>query len=196
MGPAVIFCLSFSAIFVALGMFATGVSAPLKNTRALDQIAGMFLVAFGLFLIAAPFVDWLNRDLRSDALLARAGTGGPLIAGAAFAVAWTPCTGPILGAILTTAAAHNGVAGGAFLLMAYSLGLAVPFLLAAFAFERVAGAFQWIRDHYKVINIFSGVVLVIIGVLVFNHEMARLAGDARDLLDSLGLGPVVDWAER
>jgi cytochrome c-type biogenesis protein len=197
MSAALIFCLSFTAIFVALGMFANGLSAPLRGeTRTLEEIAGLLLIAFGLFLIAAPFVDRLNRDLRSETLLARAGTGGPLIAGAAFAVAWTPCTGPILGAILTTAAARNGVGGGAFLLLAYSAGLALPFLLSALAFERVTGAFQWVRDHYQVINICSGILLVIIGVLVFNHEMTRLAGDARSLLDSLGLGPVVDWAER
>jgi cytochrome c-type biogenesis protein len=126
----------------------------------------------------------------------RAGTGGPIVAGAAFAIAWTPCTGPILGAILTTAAARDGFGGGAFLLLAYSLGLAVPFLLSALAFERVTGAFQWMRDHYKIINIVSGILLVIIGFLVFDHQMTRLAGDARDLLDGLGLGPLVDWAER
>lgn len=197
MGPAVIFCLSFSAIFVALGMFATGLSAPLKDERAtLEQIAGVLLIAFGVFLIATPFVGRLNRDWRPEALLERAGTGGPVVAGAAFAIAWTPCTGPILGAILTAAAARDGVGGGAFLLAAYSLGLAIPFLLSAYAFERVTGAFQWIRNHYTIINVVSGVLLVIVGVLVFNHEMTRLAGHARDLLDSLGLDPVIDWAER
>jgi cytochrome c-type biogenesis protein len=197
MGPALIFCLSFTGIFVALGLFATGLSAPLKDERrTLEEIAGILLIAFGLFLIITPFVDRFNRDLRSDKLMERAGTGGPIIAGAAFAVAWTPCTGPILGAILTTAAARSGVGGGAFLLLAYSLGLAVPFLLCAFAFEHVTGAFKWVRDHYKVINVFSGVLLVIVGFLVFNHEMTRLAGDARDLLDSLGLSPLIDWAER
>jgi cytochrome c-type biogenesis protein len=197
MGPAFIFCLSFTAIFVALGLFATGLSAPLKDERGtLEEIAGVLLIVFGLFLIVTPFIDRFNRDLRSDKLMERAGTGGPIIAGAAFAIAWTPCTGPILGAILTTAAARDGFGGGAFLLLAYSLGLAVPFLLSALAFERVTGAFKFVRDHYKVINIFSGVLLVIIGILVFNHEMTRLAGDARDLLDSLGLSPLVNWAER
>jgi cytochrome c-type biogenesis protein len=198
MAPAaVIFCLSFTAIFVALGLFATGLSAPLKDERrTLEEIAGVLLILFGLFLIVTPFVDRFNRDLRSEKLMERAGTGGPILAGAAFAIAWTPCTGPILGAILTTAAARDGVGGGAFLLLAYSLGLAVPFLLCALAFERVTGAFKWLRDHYKIINICSGILLVIIGFLVFNHEMTRLAGDARNLLDSLGLGPLVNWAER
>ncbi|HWI22462.1 MAG TPA: cytochrome c biogenesis protein CcdA, partial [Baekduia sp.] len=167
-----------------------------KDTDLIEQIAGVLLILFGLFLIAAPFVGFINRDLRPEGLLERAGTGGPVIAGAAFAVAWTPCTGPILGAILTASAARDGVAGGAFLLMAYSAGLALPFLLSAFAFERFTGAFKWLRDHYTVINIVSGILLIAVGILVFNHEMASLAGDARELLDGLGLGPIVDWAER
>ena len=195
--PAIIFCLSFTTIFVALGMFATGLSAPLRNDRNLiEEIAGILLIALGLFFLLTPFVTRLNREWRPEALLQRAGSGGPVIAGAAFAVGWTPCTGPILGAILTTAAERNGVAGGAFLLFAYSAGLAVPFLLSAVAFDRFAGAFRWLRDHYTVITVISGAILVVVGVLVYRHEMTRLAGDLRDFMSSLGLDPVVRWVER
>jgi cytochrome c-type biogenesis protein len=195
--PAVIFCLSFTAIFVALGMFATGLSAPLRNDRNLiEEVAGVLLVALGLFFLLTPFVTALNREWRPEALLQRAGSGGPVIAGAAFAVGWTPCTGPILGAILTAAAERSGVAGGAFLLLAYSLGLAVPFLLSAVAFDRLAGAFRFLRDHYRFITVVSGAILVAVGVLVYEHEMTRLAGDARDFLSSIGLEPVIRWVER
>jgi cytochrome c-type biogenesis protein len=195
--PAVVFCLSFTAIFVALGMFANGLSAPLKGDRnTLEEIAGILLIALGLFFIATPFVRFVNREWRPVSLLARAGSGGPIIAGAAFAIGWTPCTGPILGAVLTASAERSGVAGGAFLVLAYSLGLAVPFLLSALAFDRFAGGFRWIRDHYTVITVVSGVILVIVGVLVYRHEMTRLAGHARDLMSSLGLDPVVRWVER
>ncbi|HZO36921.1 MAG TPA: cytochrome c biogenesis protein CcdA [Solirubrobacteraceae bacterium] len=195
--PAVIFCLSFTAIFVAIGMFFTGLSAPLRNDRnTLDEIAGIILIALGLFFIATPFVRVLNRDWRPEALLRRAGSGGPLVAGAAFAVGWTPCTGPILAAVLTASAERSGVAGGAFLLLAYSLGLAVPFVLSAVAFDRFAGSFRWLRDHYTVITVISGVILVIVGVLIYRHEMTRLAGYARDLMSSLGLDPVIHWVER
>jgi cytochrome c-type biogenesis protein len=195
--PAVIFCLSFTTIFVALGMFANGLSAPLKDQRLLiEEIAGVLLVIMGLLFVLMPFVRVLNREFRPEALLQRAGSGGPIIAGAAFAVGWTPCTGPILGAILTTAAQRDGLGGGAFLLLAYSLGLAIPFLASAVAFDRFAGAFRWLRDHYTVISVISGLILIVVGVLVYRHEMTRLADHARSLMSSLGLGPLVDWAER
>jgi cytochrome c-type biogenesis protein len=195
--PAIIFCLSFTAIFVALGMFATGLSAPLRNDRnVIEEVAGVLLVALGLFFLLTPFITRLNREWRPESLLQRAGSGGPVIAGAAFAVGWTPCTGPILGAILTTAAERSGVAGGAFLLLSYSAGLAVPFLLSAVAFDRFAGAFRWLRDHYTVITVISGAILIVVGVLVYRHEMTRLAADLRNFMSSLGLDPIVRWVER
>jgi cytochrome c-type biogenesis protein len=195
--PAVIFCLSFTAIFVALGMFATGLSAPLRNDRGtIEEVAGVLLVLLGLFFLLTPFVTRLNREWRPERLLEKAGSGGPVVAGAAFAVGWTPCTGPILGAILTAAAERSAVGGGAFLLLAYSAGLAVPFLLSALAFERVTGAFRWLRDHYTIITVVSGAILIAVGVLVFQHEMTRLAAEARNLGDSLGLGPVLRFFER
>jgi len=186
--PATIFCLSFTAVFVALGMFATGIGAPLADDRdLLNRLAGAFLVVFGVLLVLSPFVRALNREFRPSALIERAGAGAPLVAGAAFAVAWTPCTGPILGAILTAAAQRDGIAGGAFLLLAYSAGLAVPFLASAVAFDRFSTAFRWLRDHYQVITIVSGAVLIAVGILVFNSEMTRLASEARTALDAIGL---------
>jgi cytochrome c-type biogenesis protein len=195
--PALIFCLSFTAIFVALGMFATGLSAPLRDDRELiEEIAGVLLILMGLFFLLTPFINALNREWRPEKLLEKAGSGGPVIAGAAFAVGWTPCTGPILGTILTAAAQRDGVAGGAFLLLSYSAGLAVPFLLSAMAFERFTHAFRWLRDHYRVITVVSGAILIAVGVLVFTHEMTRLAAEARQLADDLGLEDVLDFFER
>ena len=186
--PALAFCLSFTVIFVALGMFATGLGSPLATHRnLLDEIAGGFLVLFGLFLVTSRFTGLMNRELRPGGLIERAGTGGPVVAGAAFAIAWTPCTGPILGAILTTAARGDGVGGGAFLLASYSAGLAVPFLVSAVAFDRFATGFRWLRDHYTIITVVSGIVLIVVGVLVFDHQMGRLAGDARRAFDATGI---------
>ncbi len=186
--PAITFCLSFSVIFIALGMFATGLGAPLANDRGLlNKIAGGFLVLFGLFLIFSRFFNFMEREYRPGGLLERAGTGGPVIAGAAFAIAWTPCTGPILGAILTTAAQKDGVGGGAFLLASYSAGLAVPFLLSAVAFDRFATGFRWMRDHYTIITVVSGIVLIVVGVLVWDDQMTRLAAEARRAIDATGI---------
>jgi cytochrome c-type biogenesis protein len=197
LGPAAIFCLSFILVFVVLGLFAQGLGAPLKNSRnTLDVVAGVLLITMGVVFLITPFVPLLNRSFQSDALMRKAGTGGPMIAGMAFAVAWTPCAGPILGAILTAAATQSGTGGGAFLLLAYGLGLAVPFMGAALALERVTNAARIIRNHYTVITAVGGVLLIIIGWLVANHEMTRLASEARDLVDAIGLDGVVRWLER
>lgn len=186
--PAVAFCLSFTVIFVALGMFATGLGALLADDRSLlNKIAGGFLIAFGVLLVLSRFTRLASREFRPGALIQRAGSGGPVIAGAAFAIAWTPCTGPILGAILATAAQKDGVGGGAFLLASYSAGLAVPFLASAVAFERFSTGFRWLRDHYTVITVVSGIILVGVGVLVFNNEMTRMAAEARGAIDAIGL---------
>jgi cytochrome c-type biogenesis protein len=185
---AVIFCLSFTVVFVALGMTATGLGSTLQASRGtLDKVAGTVIVAFGLFMLLTPFIARLNREWRPEALIARAGSGGPLIAGAAFAFAWTPCVGPTLGAILSAAATQDTVASGAVLLLFYSLGLAVPFLISAVAFTRATTAFRWLRDHYVVVTAVSGAVLVVMGVLMFSGELTRLNLAAQEALDSVGL---------
>ena len=104
LGPALLFCLSFTAMFVALGMTATGLGQTLQDHRVLlRQISGVVLVAMGVLFIAMLFVPLLNQQWRPENLMRRAHTGGPIVAGLAFAVAWLPCTGPTLGAILTAA---------------------------------------------------------------------------------------------
>ncbi|HWK29636.1 MAG TPA: cytochrome c biogenesis protein CcdA [Solirubrobacter sp.] len=186
--PAIVFCLSFTAVFVALGMTATGLGHTLQTEReTLDKIAGAIIIALGVFFLLTPFVPRLNRDWRPDALMSRAGSGGPIIAGAAFAVAWTPCVGPTLGTILNVAATQDTVGKGGVLLAFYSLGLAVPFLLTAIAFTRMTTAFTWLRRHYLIITWISGLILVTMGVLLFTGELARLNISAQNALDSLGL---------
>ncbi|MEV4420372.1 cytochrome c biogenesis protein CcdA [Patulibacter sp. NPDC049589] len=197
LGPAAIFCMSFILVFVVLGLFAQGLGAPLKGSRnTLDVVAGVLLIGMGVVFLASPFVPLLNRTFQSETLMRKAGTGGPMIAGMAFAVAWTPCAGPILGAILTAAATQSGTGGGAFLLLAYGLGLAVPFMGAALALERVTNAARVVRNHYTVITAVGGVLLIGIGWLVANHEMTRLVDPARDVLNALGLDGVVRALER
>jgi cytochrome c-type biogenesis protein len=185
--PAVIFCLSFTVIFVALGMTATGIGSTLADHRQLlDRIAGALIVGLGAIFLLAPFVPKLAREWRPEALMLRAG-GGPIIAGAAFAVAWTPCVGPTLGAILTAAATSSSAGHGGVLLAFYSLGLAVPFLLTAIAFDRATTAFRWLRDHYVLVTAVSGAVLVTMGVLMLTGELTQLNSEAQKLMDSLGI---------
>jgi cytochrome c-type biogenesis protein len=186
--PAIVFCLAFTVVFMALGMTATSLGSSLQGSRGtLDKIAGAVIVALGVFLILTMVVPRLNREWRPEALISRAGSGGPLIAGAAFAFAWTPCVGPTLGSILTAAAVRDTASEGAILLLFYSLGLAVPFLLTAIAFTRMTAAFRWLRNHYAVVTTVSGVILIAMGVLLLSGELTRLNLEAQQALDSIGL---------
>jgi cytochrome c-type biogenesis protein len=186
--PAIVFCLSFTLVFVALGLTATGLGATLKNHRnTLETVAGILLILMGLLFVATPLIPRLNREWRVDALMQRAGSGGPIIAGFAFAIAWTPCVGPTLGTILTAAAVQSTAGQAGLLLVAYSAGLAIPFLLTAVAFDRATTAFRWMRDRYVVITAFSGIVLIAMGVLLLSGSLADLNVEARKLLQHVGL---------
>jgi cytochrome c-type biogenesis protein len=186
--PAIVFCASFTVVFVVLGMTATSLGSVLRDSRGtLDKVAGAVIIALGVFFLLTPFVDRFNREWRPEALISRAGSGGPLLAGAAFAVAWTPCVGPTLGSILTAASVSDTVAKGGILLLFYSLGLAVPFLLTAVAFTRATSAFRWLRDRYLIITAVSGVVLITMGVLLFTGELTQLNIEAQQALDDLGI---------
>jgi cytochrome c-type biogenesis protein len=188
LGPSLLFVLTFSAIFILLGLGATAVGAALNDHRAtLEKVSAAIIVALGVFFLAAPFVTRLNRELHVGALMARAGRGGPLVAGAAFAIAWTPCVGPTLGAILNAAALSDSAGRGALLLAFYSAGLAVPFIATALAFGRMSSAFAVVKRHYAVVIAAGGIVLIAMGVLIWTGEFFRLNVEAQQLLDDLGL---------
>src|SRR3954453_13943716 len=186
--PSIVFCLSFTIMFVALGMTATGIGSTLRDSKqTLDKAAGIVIVAMGVFFLLTPFVPRLNREWRPDALISRAGAGGPVIAGLAFAVAWTPCVGPTLASILAAASTSDRVGHGGVLLAFYSLGLAVPFLLTAVAFDRATTAFRWIRDRYVLVTAISGAVLIFMGVLMLSGELTQLNREAQRFLSNIGL---------
>jgi cytochrome c-type biogenesis protein len=119
--------------------------------------------------------------------MSRAGKGGPVIAGAAFGVAWTPCIGPTLGAILSAAALTDSAGRGALLLAVYSAGLAIPFLLTALAFSRMTAAFDVVKRHYPLIIATGGVILIAMGVLIWTGEFFHLNVEAQKWLSRLGL---------
>ena len=187
-GPAILFCLSFTAMFMALGMTATGLGSTLQDhRRTLQEVAGIVIALMGVLFIATLFVPLFNREWRPEQLLRRAHTGGPIVAGLAFAIAWLPCTGPTLGAILTAASTESQVSHGAVLLAFYALGLAVPFVLSALAFSSFAGIFRFFRDHFRVITLASGVILVVMGVLLYTNELTRLNSEALSAMEDLGI---------
>jgi cytochrome c-type biogenesis protein len=188
LAPSLLFVASFSAIFIVLGLGATALGSTLNEHRPLlEHVSGAVIVALGLFFLATPFVARLNKEWRIDALMERAGKGGPVVAGAAFAIAWTPCVGPTLGAILGAAALSESTAHGAYLLAWYSAGLAIPFLLTTVAFQRMTKLFAVVKRHYAVIVAAGGAILVVMGTLIITGQLTQLNIEALKLLDRLGL---------
>lgn len=186
--PSLAFIASFSTIFIILGLSATGISQALRtNLTTLNKIAGILIIAMGVFFVAALFIQRLNAEWRVDALMERAGTGGPLVAGAAFAIAWTPCVGPTLTAILGLAGTTDSVWQGGLMLAVYSLGLAIPFLLTAIAFTRMTSAFALVKQNYAVVMAIGGAFLIVMGILVYTGEVNQFNSWAQETVDWLGL---------
>jgi cytochrome c-type biogenesis protein len=188
--PSLIFVASFSVIFILLGLTATGLGRALNQHQdTLEKIAGALIIALGVYFVASLFVVRLNREWHIEALMARAGKGGPVVAGAAFAVAWTPCIGPTLGAILTAASISGSAAHGALLLAVYSAGLAIPFLVTALAFSRMTTAFAAVKRHYAVIMAGGGAILIAMGILILTGGFTDLNIQAQKWTSDLGINP-------
>jgi len=185
---SVVFVATFSLIFILLGLGTTAIGSFLFDSQPLlNKLAGVAIIAMGALFLGSVFIVRLNRDWRPEALMERAGRGGPVVAGAAFAIAWTPCVGPTLGAILGLASTTQGTGQGALLLAVYSAGLALPFLFSAVAFNAASRAFGFFKRHYVVIQAGAGVVLIAMGVLVLTGELFRLNIEAQQALDRYGL---------
>jgi cytochrome c-type biogenesis protein len=186
--PSLLFIASFSSIFILLGMSATVIGSTLITHKLeLEKIGGVVIIVMGLVFLSTPFIGMFNREWHSETLLRLAGRGGPVIAGAAFAIAWTPCTSITLAAILTQAAVSNSAAHGALLLAFYSAGLAIPFLLIALAFERMTNALTVVKRHFPVIIAIGGAVMITLGVLIVTGEFTTLNSQANELLQGTGL---------
>jgi cytochrome c-type biogenesis protein len=188
LGPSLLFVASFSAIFIASGLTATALGSTISdNNELLTKISAALIVFMGVLFVASLFITRLNREWHVDALLERAGKGGPIVAGAAFAIAWTPCIGPTLGAILGAAALAGSAARGALLLAVYSAGLAIPFLLTAVAFSRMTTAFAVVKRHYQAIVAVGGLILIVMGVLIWTGELTRLNAEVQSWTSEIGL---------
>lgn len=188
LGPSLLFVASFSAIFILLGLTATGLGSFLDENKALlTKISAALIIAMGVLFVASLFITRLNREWHVEALLERAGKGGPIVAGAAFAIAWTPCIGPTLGAILSAAALTESAGRGAFLLAVYSAGLAIPFLLTALAFSRMTTAFAVVKRHYQAIVAVGGLILIAMGILIWTGELFQLNIEAQNWLEKSGI---------
>ena len=168
------FVLGFSVIFIALGasvgLLGTSISA---HSTLLRQIAGGLMIVFGIFLIAAFMLPWLNYEKRINPATGRnPGYPRSVAIGAVFALGWTPCIGPILGAILALAWSSQTVGQGALLLAVYSMGLGIPFILIGLAWGAIVPLWKGINRHLGTISIIGGVLLVAIGVLMLTGNLS------------------------
>ena len=170
------FILGFSLVFVSLGASATYLGSFLmERLTLLGKIAGVVIVIFGLHTMGVLRIGWLYQEKRFQASTRPTTMFGAMLVGIAFAFGWTPCIGPILAAILTVAAGEETVGEGIRLLAVYSAGLAIPFLMTAMAINSFFTAFAKIRRHYHAIEIASGVLMVIIGILIFTNRFTIIA---------------------
>lgn len=191
--PSLLFIASFSSIFILLGLGATAIGSTLnEHKQTLELLGGVVIVAMGVLFLMTPFVDRLNFEWHSESLQRLAGRsvigrGGPLIAGAAFAIAWTPCTSITLGAILTQAAVSSSATHAALLLAFYSAGLAIPFLLIALAFERATNALGVVKRHFPIVIAIGGAIMIALGLLILTGEFTTLNSQANQLLQGTGL---------
>jgi len=170
------FVVGFSLVFVILGASVGLLGFSLNFNMALTQtIAGGLLIAFGLFLLAALKIPWLNYEKR---LAPSVGTTTSylrsLIIGAVFSLAWTPCIGPVLGGILTLAWSSETAGQGAYLLAVYSLGLGLPFLIIGAAFDSIRPLLRRIHRYSTWSYIISGLLLIAIGILILTGNLSWL----------------------
>jgi len=173
---SVAFIIGFSLVFVALGASASFIGQFLMSRLTImGRIAGVIIVLFGLHTMGLLRIDWLYQEKRVQTNRRPAGFVGALLVGVAFAFGWTPCIGPILAGILAIAAAQDTVGQGVRLLLAYSLGLAVPFFATALAINRFFAAFARIRKYYHAVELTSGALLVIIGILIATNRFTVIA---------------------
>ena len=170
------FVLGFSLVFVSLGAAASAIGQFLASQQALfNRIAGAIIIVFGLHTMGVLRIEWLYQEKRLQTSRKPAGFIGAGLVGIAFAFGWTPCIGPILAGILAVAGAQETVSQGVRLLAVYSLGLGVPFLVTALMIDRFFAAKTRISRYYHTIELVSGALLVIVGLLIFTNRFTVIA---------------------
>lgn len=187
---ALFFVAGFTLVFVALGATATLLGSLLKdNQELLARISGVVIILLGLVFMGVIKAPFLYREARFRPT-PKAGAWGSLVLGGAFAFGWSPCIGAVMGAVLTMAAgqgAAGGPAEGAALLAVYSLGLGVPFVLAGLGVSRLTTAMAWLRRHVRTVNLVSGVLLVLVGLLFVTNQLFQLSIWMQKSFTALGL---------
>jgi cytochrome c-type biogenesis protein len=189
LAPSLLFVLGLTITFVGLGASASMLGSVLNRYREpLTVIAGVLVIALGFFMLGIVKAPWLYGEARMDMGRARAfGRGGALVLGMAFGFGWTPCVGPILASILMLAGSSGSVGRGAAMLLVYSLGLGLPFVLVGVFFGRLAPLMRWMSRRAIAVNRVAGVLLMTLGALIATGRLSVLSGWLLRILP-LGIG--------
>jgi cytochrome c-type biogenesis protein len=184
---SLVFVAGFTLVFVALGVTAGGVGGLLQEHRLLmNRLSGAFMILAGLFIVGLFQLPWLYRERRFHPSFSRSLTRSEtLLLGMAFGFGWTPCIGPLLVSILVYASTSQTAARGTLLLLAYSIGLGVPFILVGVGIGRLLGALRWITRHYQVISAVSGTTLIVTGVLFLTNRFFYLNAMSQHMYDQI-----------
>jgi cytochrome c-type biogenesis protein len=171
------FVMGFSIVFITLGASATAVSAFLKDYLGIiTKIAGVLIIILGIHYIGIYKIKWLNYEKRFQVRSQKLSLLSAFAMGFAFAFGWTPCIGPILAGILAIAATQETVWRGIILLAFYSAGLALPFLIASLLFNLFVSFSSVIKKYFRVVEIVGGVLLLVVGILIFTNSLGYLSG--------------------
>jgi cytochrome c-type biogenesis protein len=174
---ALLFISGFSIVFVILGASASWIGSIFSsNLGLMTKISGMIIILFGLIKLNIIRINWFFKDMRFHLNTRKQGAFFSLVLGMAFAFGWTPCTGPILGAILTYAGTVDQATSGIWLLLIYSAGLGIPFLLTAIFIQYFFKVFNRIKKHLWIIDKGTGLILILMGILIFNDSFASVTG--------------------
>jgi cytochrome c-type biogenesis protein len=190
-----LFVLGFTVVFVILGLVTTAVSDALfENQETLTRISGGLVLLMAAYLAGSQLLTTprLYQEFRFHPHLDRFGPVAAPITGAAFGLGWTPCIGPILGTVLGFAAAGQELGRAAVLLVAYSLGLGVSFLVVGLAFGRFAAPLDWVKRHSRALTLVSAGVLAVFGVVLLTDQLPQATARLSDAMDSLGLRGLVE----
>ncbi len=171
------FIAGFTVVFVLLGMSLNFLGGFLPQNKALiRKLGGAAVVFFGLFIAGIIKPGFMQKEKRVELRSKPAGYAGSLLVGAVFAVGWTPCIGPILASILVLSSAAEGAGRGGLLLLVYSLGLGLPFLLSGLLINNFLSYFKAIKRHFRAISVISGIFLIVMGIMIFTNSFGALTG--------------------
>ncbi|MEG1104806.1 MAG: cytochrome c biogenesis protein CcdA [Oscillospiraceae bacterium] len=169
------FVLGFTIVFVTMGAFAGTIGALLaRYTHAVNIISGIVVIVFGLNFLGVLNIRFLNSTHNSAKAVKEQGFFSTMLFGIVFSLGWTPCVGAFLGSALLLASQQGSVFTGIMMLLCYSAGLGIPFVVSAIILNKLTSAFAWIKAHYNIINAISGSLLVVLGVLMMTGLMGKL----------------------